>query len=179
MCINIARKCGDNHNAKRSLEYGVNISFFKLLYWSARPVPANVRKRRPVYNTGRPGLKSAFARCRTSFLSRQCDVIASFSFGAWSVDVFSRKMELLLLKRIHPLFYFQVFYTMLSTTLSSPGQKRGSCGHVMASFDGHSKCARCCDKGVGDDNCVSKKECAVCNGFTSKQVIQLATPTYR
>ena len=77
--------------------------------------------------------------------------------------MFSRKMELLLLKRIHPLFYFQVFYTMLSTTLSSPGQKRGSCGHVMASFDGHSKCARCCDKGVnwGRQLCVEEGMCCL------------------
>ena len=63
--------------------------------------------------------------------------------------------------------------------MSSPGQKRGTCGHVMASFDGHYKCARCRDKGVGDDNCVLKKDCAVCKGFTPEQVLQLATPTYR
>ena len=31
--------------------------------------------------------------------------------------------------------------------MSSPGQKRGSCGHAMASFDGHSFCARCREKG--------------------------------
>ena len=36
----------------------------------------------------------------------------------------------------------------------SHGQRRGSCGHVMAVFDGHLKCARCRDKGVGDDPCV-------------------------
>ena len=54
--------------------------------------------------------------------------------------------------------------------MSSPGQRRGSCGHAMAGFDSHSKCARCRDKGVGDDPCVLKKECVVCKGFT---------PTYR
>ena len=31
------------------------------------------------------------------------------------------------------------------------GQRRGSCGHVMAGFDFHKKCARCRDKGIGDD----------------------------
>ena len=43
--------------------------------------------------------------------------------------------------------------------MSSPGQKRGTCGHVMAVFDSHRKCARCRDKGVGDDLCVKKQEC--------------------
>ena len=61
----------------------------------------------------------------------------------------------------------------------SPGQKRGTCGHVMASFDGHMKCALCRDKGVGEDNCVLKKDCTICKGFTPEQVLQLATPTYR
>ena len=61
----------------------------------------------------------------------------------------------------------------------SPGQKRGSCGHVMASFDGHSKCARCQDTGVGDDPCVLKKDCVICNGFMPEQILQLATPAYR
>ena len=63
--------------------------------------------------------------------------------------------------------------------MSSPGQKRGTCGHVMASFDGHFKCARCRDKRVGEDACVLKKDCTVCKGFTPEQILQLATPTYR
>ena len=63
--------------------------------------------------------------------------------------------------------------------MSSPGPRRGSCGHIMAGFDSHSKCARCRDKGVGDDPCVLKKECDVCKGFTPEQIQQLATPTYR
>ena len=62
--------------------------------------------------------------------------------------------------------------------MSSPGQKRGTCGYVMASFDGHFKCARCRDKGVGEDACVLK-DCLVCKGFTPEQILQLATPTYR
>ena len=63
--------------------------------------------------------------------------------------------------------------------MSSPGQKRRTCGHVMASFDGHFKCARCRDKGVGEDACVLKKDCTVCKGFTPEHILQLATPTYR
>ena len=68
---------------------------------------------------------------------------------------------------------------MLSTAMSSPGQRRGSCGHAMAGFDSHSKCAHCRDKGVSDDPCVLKKECDVCKGFTPQQIQQLSTPTYR
>ena len=63
--------------------------------------------------------------------------------------------------------------------MSSPGQRRGSCGHAMAGFDSHSKCARCRDKGLGDDPCILKKECVICKGFTPEQTLQLATPTYR
>ena len=64
-------------------------------------------------------------------------------------------------------------------TMSSPGQRRGSCGHTMAGFDSHSKCARCRDKGVGDDPWVLKKQCDVCKGFTPEQILQLSIPTYR
>ena len=63
--------------------------------------------------------------------------------------------------------------------MSSPGQKRGSCGHVMALFDNHKKCARCRDKGVGDDPCVKKLVCSICKAFTPAQIHQLATPTYK
>ena len=81
--------------------------------------------------------------------------MASFSFGTWRVWTF-----------------FHGGRTFISTTNIS------MC-HVMASFDGHSKCARCRDKGVGEDNCILKKDCAVCKGFTPEQVLQLATPIYR
>ena len=59
------------------------------------------------------------------------------------------------------------------------GQRRGSCGHVMASFDLHDKCARCRDKLIGEDDCVLKKPCAVCDGFSEAQRELIATPTYR
>ena len=63
--------------------------------------------------------------------------------------------------------------------MSSPGQKRGTCGHIMAVFDGHLKCTRCRDKGIGDDPCVLKHDCSICKPFTPEQIQQLATPTYR
>ena len=69
--------------------------------------------------------------------------------------------------------------TTLLIIMSSPGQKRGSCGHVMALCDNHQKCARCRDKGVGDDPCVKKLDCQICKSFTPAQIHQLATPTYK
>ena len=49
----------------------------------------------------------------------------------------------------------------------------------MVVFDGHLKCARCKDKGVGDDPSVLKKDCSICKAFTPEQLQQLATPTHR
>ena len=59
--------------------------------------------------------------------------------------------------------------------MSSPGQRRGSCGHVMALFDLHTKC----EKGIGGDDCVLKKPCSICEKFTEDQKAQLATPKYK
>ena len=63
--------------------------------------------------------------------------------------------------------------------MSSLGQKRGTCGHLMALFNNHKKCARCRDKGVGEDPCVKKLECQICKAFAPAQVQQLATLTYK
>ena len=73
----------------------------------------------------------------------------------------------------------RIFTEVLIIMSSSPGQKRGTCGHVIAIFDGHLKCARCRDKGVGGDNYFLKKDCPICKAFTPEQIQQLATPTYR
>ena len=114
------------------------------------------------------------------FLSRHCDVIASFSFGAWRVKTCFHDKRIFY-STVNTSICFQHLRssTVLSTTMSSPGQRQGSCGHAMAGFDSHSKCARCRDKGVGDDPCVLKKECDGCKGFTPEQIQQLSTPTYR
>ena len=65
--------------------------------------------------------------------------------------------------------------------MSSPGQKRGSCGHAMASFDGHAFCARCRDKKKGEDPCIKnpESECNFCSILTPEQLLQLSTPSYR
>ena len=66
--------------------------------------------------------------------------------------------------------------------MSSPGQKRGACGHVMTNFDAYSSCARCRDKGKGKDPCVEQpetKDCKFCNSLTQEQRLLLATRSYK
>ena len=63
--------------------------------------------------------------------------------------------------------------------MAPPGQRRGSCGHAMALFDSHTKCACCHENGIGKDACVEKKPCTICDSFSEEQRRQLATPTYR
>ena len=59
--------------------------------------------------------------------------------------------------------------------------KRGTCGHAMASFDGHSFCARCREKGKGKDTCIETptSDCKFCLLLTPEQKAQLATPSYK
>ena len=59
------------------------------------------------------------------------------------------------------------------------GQRRGSCGYVMASFDLHDKCARCRDKLIGEDYCVKDKPRKICDGILVSQKDMLATPSYK
>ena len=66
--------------------------------------------------------------------------------------------------------------------MSSPGQKRESCGHAMAIFDGHAFCARCREKGKGEEPCIANKDttdCTLCNSFTPEQRAQISTPSYK
>ena len=66
--------------------------------------------------------------------------------------------------------------------MSSPGQRRGGCGHTMANFDFHAFCARYREKGKGTDDCVKNphtSDCKICNAFSEEQRLQLATPSYR
>ena len=46
-------------------------------------------------------------------------------------------------------------------------------------YSTHTKCAHCRDKGVGQDDCVLKKDCSIYNSLTAEQKLQLATPTYK
>ena len=66
--------------------------------------------------------------------------------------------------------------------MSSPGQKRGSCGHAMASFDGHAFCACCREKGKGKEPCIADKDtvdCEFCKLLTPEQRAQISTPSYK
>ena len=62
--------------------------------------------------------------------------------------------------------------------MSSPGQRRGACGHAMAIFDQHSYCACCRKKNKGKDPCVESKDttsCKFCSAFTPEQLAQIST----
>ena len=50
--------------------------------------------------------------------------------------------------------------------MASPGQKRGSWGHIMAAFDSHDKCAQCREKGVGQFTWILNKHCKICDNLT-------------
>ena len=63
--------------------------------------------------------------------------------------------------------------------MASPGQRRGNCGHIMAGFDGHKKCARCREKKLGDDPCVKDQVCPICGSFSEQQRSMLSTPQYK
>ena len=65
--------------------------------------------------------------------------------------------------------------------MSSPSQRRGSCGHMMAGFDLHSVCACCRDKKKGQDPCVEKPgaDCTICKALTPEQLSQLSMPSYK
>ena len=63
--------------------------------------------------------------------------------------------------------------------MASPGQRRGNCGHIMAGFDGHKKCARCREKKLGDDPCVKDQVCSICDSFSEQQHSMLSTPQYK
>ena len=59
------------------------------------------------------------------------------------------------------------------------GQRRGACGHIMAAFDLHERCARCREKKLGEDPCVKDKPCSLCDQFSDTQKETLSTPSYR
>ena len=58
-------------------------------------------------------------------------------------------------------------------------QKRGLCGHLIASFDKHSYCARYRDKRKSAEPCINNKDCVLCNVLSGDQKAHLATATYQ
>ena len=87
----------------------------QLLIRSAQTGPPNARKRRPVL----PLAGRSVVLCtpqmapRTSFLSRQPDVIASFSFGACTVQTCFQQSPDILKKSVH----YDGFYTLFANNL--------------------------------------------------------------
>ena len=46
--------------------------------------------------------------------------------------------------------------------MSSLGQQKGGCGHVMGNFDQHSYCARGRERNTGKNPCVENKDTSTC-----------------
>ena len=88
-------------------------------------------------------------------------------------EVFLRQLQTFIL-----FSFIKNFYCFWSS-YGIPWTEEGSCGHIMALFDAHAKCARCREKGIGQDPCVEKKPCQICDNLSEDQKKQLATPTYR
>ena len=64
--------------------------------------------------------------------------------------------------------------------MSSSGQSKGSCGHIMASFDSHQKCEHCHEKGVGTNRCVLGEEsCPLCAATAPEERVQLSVCSYK
>ena len=120
---------------------------------------------------------------RAYFLSTQNDNIASFFIWHECTDMFFAVLLNAKIFKDYPLYLNCILISSILpyfwSIMASPGQRRGTCGHAMAMFDSHTKCAYCRDKGIGQDACVEKKDCAICNSFTEDQKLQLATPTYK
>ena len=144
-----------------------------MLFRSARPARQTSEKDVLCFHRPAGSSTSALARwpCQTPFLYRQRDVIASFFFGANKCTrilfylQYFKNFNSYIVYRYANLLPFCYGYIM-----SSPGQRRGKCGHVMANFDTHSHCARWRDKGKGKEPCVSDPQmsnCQICNSLTS------------
>ena len=71
------------------------------------------------------------------------------------------------------------YIVIMASPGSLKGQRRGTCGHAMAAFDLHEKCARCREKKIGDDLCVKGQSCVICDGFSEAQRETLSTPSYK
>ena len=71
------------------------------------------------------------------------------------------------------------YIVIMASPGSLKGQRRGTCGHAMAAFDLHEKCAHCREKKIGDDLCVKGQSCVICEGFSEAQRETLSTPSYK
>ena len=126
------------------------IALIHCIQWTfANPVvadwPTKWQKKPSCVSTGWGGLVLCIRQVahRTSFLSRQRDIMTPFVFGACSVETDFCEFKVF--------WYFFCcclqFIGSVLNIMSSPGQKRGGCGHLMARFGIHNYCERSGDKG--------------------------------
>ena len=98
---------------------------------------------------------------RTSFLSRQCDLIAFFC-RIYSAHRFilSLKFSVFLSEYLRICFskLIYIFLVVCSTIYLLVSNVESVCGHMMPGFNLHSVCAHCHDKKKGKDPCVEKPD---------------------
>ena len=93
-----------------------------------------------------PVTECAFARWRIVLPCCQDNVTSSHLFCLARKSVQTFFFSDTFLKFYNELFHFiliqavRINFASLLIIMSSPGQKQGSCGHVMAIFDNHKKC---------------------------------------
>ena len=78
-------------------------------------------------------------------------------------------------------FVILFLYRYFIYIVASPGQKQGTCSHLMSSFDFHLKCADCHEPGPWQGywrEPLLKKDCD-CNSLSTEQKTQLSTPSYK
>ena len=94
------------------------------------------------------------------FHQSQCTVESRDPHGAicFQASIFTVIFFLSLVCLVN-FFFVDIGYSLY--IMASVGQRRGTCGHVMALYDSHLKCALCREKGIGDDPCVAGKDCGL------------------
>ena len=115
--------------------------------------------------------------CPTFFLSRQRDIMASFSFGTCAFSRFLKVLNIFVNTLLRDLFceivYTKCFHVYHDLSKTEAWQLWLCYGHIWLTLQMHA----CCEKGVGTDPCVLKKYGELCNSLTSTQKSQLDTPS--
>ena len=128
----------------------------------------------------------------TSFLSRQRDVIASFSFGAcivytnvmsesyfWNFHLYSSECAFCIILLYSRVLTDHFDFGFCYGSASLPLVRSMEVVDISWLASTAIVPARCREKGKGSDRCVSKNDCNSCNILSEDQRLQLSTPSYR
>ena len=110
-------------------------------------------------------MSCSFARWLCSLPAGALRMLFLFLFGAKGVrQFFDRVYKVYFIVHHTSVFATNLYLLDYLVIMASPGslkgQRRGTCGHAMAAFDLHEKCARCREKKIGEDQCVKGLSCS-------------------